>query len=83
MAEIRGQPLLGHREPSLSACFGSKKGFESSFISAEIGGRAWPMAPKDWLPSNFGHGIISTIKEFENMKDQVAYLKDYRRRQIA
>ena len=51
MAEIRGQPLLGHCGPSLSACFGSNEGFDSSLVTAETGG----------LPSNFGHGIILRI----------------------
>ena len=45
MAEIRGQPFLGHHGPSLSACFGSNEGFESSVVTAETGNRAWPMVP--------------------------------------
>ena len=60
-AEIRGQPVFGHHRPSLPSCFGSNEGFESSFVTAETGGRAWPMVPKDWLPSDFGLPIISTI----------------------
>ena len=38
MAEIRGQPVLGHPGPSPPACFGSKEGFESLLITAETGG---------------------------------------------
>ena len=61
MAEIRGQPVLGHPWPSPSACFGSnERGFEP-FVTAETGRRAWPWVLQDWLPSNFGLAIISTI----------------------
>ena len=61
MAKIKGQPLLGHHRPSLSTYFGSnERGFEP-FVTAETGERAWPMEPKDWLPSDFGLPIISTI----------------------
>ena len=61
MAEIRGQPVFEHHGPSPTACFGSnERGFEP-FVTAETGGKAWPMVPKDWLPTNFGLAIISTI----------------------
>lgn len=60
MAEIRGQPVFGHHEPSPLASFSSNEGFESSVVTAETGGRAWAV-PKDWLPSNFGLAIIPTI----------------------
>ena len=61
MAAFKGKPVLGHLRPSPTACFGSnERGFEP-FVTAETGGKAWPMVPKDWLPSDFGLPIISTI----------------------
>ena len=44
-AENRGQPVLEHHRPSPPTCFGSNEGFESSFVTAKRGGRAWPRVP--------------------------------------
>ena len=52
MGKIRGHPVLVHPRPSPPTCFGSNEGFESSFVTATTGGRAWPMVPW-WLGPNF------------------------------
>ena len=69
MAEIRGQPVLGHPLPSPPAYFGSNdRGFKP-FVTAETGGKAWPKVPYDWLPSNFPHGIVSRIKWLKSARE--------------
>ena len=50
LGENGGQTLLGQHRPSLPSCFGSNEmGFEP-FVTAETGGRAWPMVPKTVCP---------------------------------
>ena len=41
MADIKGQPVIGHLWPSPPACFGRREGFESSVVAAKLGGRSW------------------------------------------
>ena len=41
MAEIRGQPVLGHPWPNPPTCFGSNDGGFEPFVTAKTGRRAW------------------------------------------
>ena len=66
MAVIRGQSFLGYSGQRPSTCLGSKDGGFEPFVTAETGKKAWPTVPLEWLPSNFGHGIILRITSLKS-----------------
>ena len=59
--KLEGNQSLGTMGQALLPVLGSNDGVFQPFVTAEKGRKAWPMVHKDWLPSNFGHAIISTI----------------------
>ena len=61
LGEFEGQTVLGQHGPSPPACFGSnERGFEP-FLTAETGGKAWPLVSYNCLPYKFAQWIISKV----------------------
>ena len=61
MGEIEGRTVLKHHGPSHPTGFGRNERFESSLVTAETGGRAWPVVHKNCLPFIFAQRIILKV----------------------
>ena len=69
MAEIRGQPVLGHHGPCPPTCFGSNKGFKSSLEKLVKMVYNMTYLHKNWLicHSSWEWYICSTIHSWLNL----------------